>query len=95
MMISKMIKWLIVLVLLFVFGCDLPLDRRQGIGKIQDRLNIKLDGIIGIDSQIGSVIGYNLQRIRDPYMIGDPPSTQAAWMIWHVQNIKLGKNWRR
>ena len=81
-MIDKLIKWSIVLVFLSLFGCDLPLDRRQGAGKLQDQLNIKLDGIIRMDSQIGSSVGYNLQRIRDPYQIGDPPSTQAAWMIW-------------
>lgn len=58
-MINKLIKWSIVLVLLFTFGCNLPLDRKQGIGKLEDQLNIKLDGMIGINSQIGSMIGYN------------------------------------
>ena len=94
MKIIKIISFILVLCVLLA-GCNIPGGKIvQGEDKLSRQLDIKLDGIIRMDSQIGSVIGYNLQWINSPFQIGDPPGDRVNWMNWHVMNIKLNK-WRR
>jgi hypothetical protein len=57
---------LIIICCCLILGCDIPSDRIILEGRLSRRLEIKLDGMIGINSQIGSVIGYNTQKFNGP-----------------------------
>ncbi|MGB2806669.1 MAG: hypothetical protein WBC22_02935 [Sedimentisphaerales bacterium] len=72
-------------------GCNIPGDHIIHKNKLQQKIDINLGGMFGINSQIGAGIQYNLQRINSPFRIGNPPGNCIDWMSWNVQNIKLGK----
>jgi len=74
---------LIVIIILTICGCNNSLQHSY----YQDKLN----NMILMDNQIGAIIGYNLQILNSPYIIGDIQSNRIDWMQWHVINSKLGK----
>ena len=83
---------LIITIVLTICGCNNSLQHSYYQDKLQNKLNQdKLNNIILMDNQIGAIIGYNLQILNSPYIIGDIQSNRIDWMQWHVINSKLGK----